>query len=413
MSKTPNPLEHTFLTARPESSSPSRVPVSMKQLVIAGIVVNVFGLAELPSNTGYGHQNIEVSCVWLLHPRLLDQSSMEPLARELISAWNNKNNSPATATGVSGEQTGSENLNSNHPSPKSDKRMGLIALSLDHRNHGSRLQSARANAAWRDGNPTHALDMLSGIVGTAADLSTLIDFLPAYLNGEPGVSLSTTRPPPSVNIEPAHHSVVGISLGAHTAWHAILHEPRITSAVILLGCGDYETLMKERARLSKRESWTRTEPPGAGFAGSEDYPWGLAEVVRDRDPRGFLMGDTAAGSGVAAGGTTGASVAGNERVERMRRTLAGKRIFNLAGGSDKLVPYANGEEFLRWLKDTVRKNEELNVEVVDKVYEGIKHEVSKEMKEEVVRFLLGEDVKEGAVSTPTRGYDEDTSGAKI
>lgn len=38
---------------------------------------------------------------------------------------------------------------------------GLIAVSFDQRNHGTRLVDPLANEAWRQGNPRHAQDMFS------------------------------------------------------------------------------------------------------------------------------------------------------------------------------------------------------------------------------------------------------------
>lgn len=46
------------------------------------------------------------------------------------------------------------NLKSSH-----DKNIGLIAVSFDQRNHGTREVNAQANQAWREGNASHAQDM--------------------------------------------------------------------------------------------------------------------------------------------------------------------------------------------------------------------------------------------------------------
>jgi hypothetical protein len=40
-----------------------------------------------------------------------------------------------------------------------DQKVGLIAVSFDQRNHGSREVTPLANKAWREGNDTHAQDM--------------------------------------------------------------------------------------------------------------------------------------------------------------------------------------------------------------------------------------------------------------
>lgn len=41
------------------------------------------------------------------------------------------------------------------------------------------------------------------------------------------------------------HLVLGWSLGGHAAWQVIFNEPRVTAAVVVIGCPDY---MSEYAR---------------------------------------------------------------------------------------------------------------------------------------------------------------------
>lgn len=74
---------------------------------------------------------------------------MREIAARCVGAWN--------------ESTGSEK----------DSR-GLIALAYDQRNHGTRLVHDPANGAWREGNKTHAQDMLGGIVGMVGDQRVLL-----------------------------------------------------------------------------------------------------------------------------------------------------------------------------------------------------------------------------------------------
>ena len=123
---TPNPLEGTGAVANG--------PVSRKQHVIAGLKTVVYGLEELPKGQRY------VACLWLLHPRLSEQSKMAPIADTVISRWNKRLKAR------------------NALSPAVP---GLIAVSLDQRNHGSREIDPVANEAWRGGNPRHAQDMFS------------------------------------------------------------------------------------------------------------------------------------------------------------------------------------------------------------------------------------------------------------
>ncbi|KAG9546806.1 hypothetical protein KCU79_g15761, partial [Aureobasidium melanogenum] len=136
---TPNPLA---------GSSSDPTPVSAKTYTIAGLVTTVYGLDELASSAK------EVAVLWLLHPRLQVQSIMAPIAAASIHDWNSRSAS---------------------------KSKGLIAVSFDQRNHGTREVNALANESWRQGNPTHAQDMFSVFHGTAQDTSILIDFLSSYI----------------------------------------------------------------------------------------------------------------------------------------------------------------------------------------------------------------------------------------
>ena len=43
--------------------------------------------------------------------------------------------------------------------PSGDRKVGLIAIAFDQRNHGTREVNVLANEAWRGGNATHAQDM--------------------------------------------------------------------------------------------------------------------------------------------------------------------------------------------------------------------------------------------------------------
>jgi len=116
---TPNPLADS-------SSDPA--PVSSKTYTIAGVLTTVYGLEELASSAR------DVAVLWLLHPRLQVQSIMAPVAAASIRDWNGRPGS---------------------------KSKGLIAVSFDQRNHGTREVTSLANESWKQGNPTHAQDMFS------------------------------------------------------------------------------------------------------------------------------------------------------------------------------------------------------------------------------------------------------------
>ena len=61
---------------------------------------------------------------------------MQPIAATAITQWNER-------------------------SASKDDGRGLIAVTFDQRNHGSRQVSKLANEDWRSGNERHAVDMFS------------------------------------------------------------------------------------------------------------------------------------------------------------------------------------------------------------------------------------------------------------
>lgn len=108
-------------------------PCSEHTYCIAGLLTTVYGLDELSSS------NDQVACLWLLHPRLQSQSSMLPIARSTIDAWNEHTKATTNVA---------------HPP-------GLVAVTFDQRNHGSRELDPRANQDWKSGNEHHAQDMFA------------------------------------------------------------------------------------------------------------------------------------------------------------------------------------------------------------------------------------------------------------
>ena len=100
---------------------------------IAGLLTTVYGLDELSSSDG------KVACLWLLHPRLEKQSSMKPVAHSAIDTWNKHTRANKHAAQLP----------------------GLMAVTFDQRNHGSRELDPRANQDWKSGNEHHAQDMFA------------------------------------------------------------------------------------------------------------------------------------------------------------------------------------------------------------------------------------------------------------
>jgi len=72
-----------------------------------------------------------------------------------------------------------------------------------------------------------ALIKLSVYHGTALDTSFLIDHLGSYVLSGPNA--------PHID----QHLILGISLGGHAAWQAFFNDPRVTAAIVIIGCPDY------------------------------------------------------------------------------------------------------------------------------------------------------------------------------
>jgi pimeloyl-ACP methyl ester carboxylesterase len=339
MKTAPNPVEKTYALPPPH--------VSSKTCHIAGILTTVFGLDELPLNTK------ETACLWLLHPRLQTQACMQPFAASTIANWN--------------ERIREGRAGSTQP-PK-----GLIAVSFDQRNHGTREVDKLANEAWRSGNPRHAQDMFSQIHGTAADTSILLDYLAAYIF------------PEQDSVEIVQNLVFGISLGGHAAWQVLLRDSRITTGIIGIGCPDYVNLMLDRARLSKIADWDPKD--SSSFLNSKSFTKTLWAAVKRYDPAGLIMGQL---DGVRISGRL--QEPSDDEKDNISRVLDGtlreKRILLLSGGADKLVPYRCGEPFLNFLKTAIRTYyKHGGIVLVDLVFDGVGHEISSDMVGELIRFV--------------------------
>ena len=184
------------------------------------------------------------------------------------------------------------------------------------------------------------------------------------------------------------HMALGISLGGHCAWQCALHDPRITTVVVVIGCPDYINLMKQRARLSKRDSWWKTSSPGAEFLGSVDFPHGLVEAVKTYDPAGMFIGTNRNSTEHYLDPTPEQQ---RTLISLMERTLKGKRILNMAGGDDKLVPYAQGNAFLSWFKRAIGPDgwfEQGDIHFEDHIYHGVGHAMSRDMVNDATAFII-------------------------
>ncbi|KAH8911922.1 hypothetical protein BR93DRAFT_33559 [Coniochaeta sp. PMI_546] len=340
-------------------------PVSCTTIPITGLLVDIHGLSELsPSAT-------RISCLWLHHPRSRRKEDMSHFARRAVSSYNSS------------------------PHHHSSSR-GLIVLSFDQRNHGSRLVDDRANGAWREGNERHAQDMFGVIAGTVSDQERLIDAVGGYLFHDEGERRR----------EIDRHLVLGVSLGGHSVWQTMFLDPRVVAGVVVIGCPDFEYLMRDRARLSKLATYS-AEDQGASFAGSRDFPPALVEACKKLDPKGILFGTSA----VPAPGAT--SEAEQRRLRAvLDERVKGKKFLVCSGGDDKLVPYRCSQPFIDWFKDAARTwYADGDVYVEDKVYAGVGHAFSSEMVEDAVRFVVN--VAGGEASVERRSSDGDHKVSKI
>ncbi|KAF5662177.1 hypothetical protein FHETE_8067 [Fusarium heterosporum] len=307
---------------------PAPPEISVKTIPMAGLLVDVYGLDELPPN-------VPVSCLWLLHPRTRTRRRMQDIARRTIAAW-------TSHAGV-------------------DPKRGLIALSFDMPNHGTRLVSESANVAWDKGNATHAIDMFGMVKGGVADMSGLMDLVSGYLGCEIDA-----------------HVCLGWSLGGHSAWQAFFGEKRIDAAVVVIGCPDFAGLLTDRAAQANLDC-------GAAFVGSKYFPKDLIQTCSLHDPKTLLFGTSPIPS----------SPLSNTEQARLKLILdehiRGKKLLLCSGGDDALVPYEKTKPFATFLKEAVGEKgwyRDGGVEMDDRVYKGVGHKFSADMVEDAVRFLV-------------------------
>jgi len=255
----------------------------------------------------------------------------------------------------------------------------------------------------------HLFILIKISASTVQDLSTLIDFLPAYIS--PYISRQQSL---------YTHFTLGVSLGGHSTWLSLVHEPRVTAGVVIVGCPDYIALMADRARLSKLSSWLgddnthhqdgKTQPqsplPGSSFLGSQHFPKALLDIVQRKDPSAVLSGSEQQialkkidfiRTGVSSFSHLPEMEEDSVRLRSiLNHHLRGKRILCLSGASDKLVPYRLFEPFMTWLKKGlapggwgrfVNEKEEERIYLEDLVFENTAHELTEPMMQEVLRFI--------------------------
>ncbi|OAA39406.1 hypothetical protein NOR_06244 [Metarhizium rileyi] len=303
--------------------------ISSTTIPMAGLLVDVYGLDELAS------PSVPLTCLWLLHPRTRTRARMQDIARRTVHAW--------------------------HLSDCCTSR-GLVALSFDMPNHGTRLVSELANHAWDKGNEKHAIDMAGIVKGGVSDMSGLMDLVAGYLGREVDA-----------------HVCLGWSLGGHSAWWSWFGEDRIDAAVVIVGCPDYLNLMGSRARHSALDTGS------ASLLGSKYFPQDLLATCQLHDPKSILFG--------AGGAPVPSLPLSTQEQSRLRAVfdarIRGKKLLACSGGDDELVPYLSAQPFLALLKDAVKGwYSDGEVLVDDRVYAGVGHRFSADMVRDAVAFLV-------------------------
>jgi len=222
-----------MLTVQDGEPLPHPCPeISKRTIPMAGILVDVYGLAELHSNPSG-----KVACLWLHHARTRRKETMGDFACRSVSAWNKRREELVPAPHSSSSDGDGKGK---RPAAAATGDRGLIALAFDHRNHGTRLVDERANGAWRAGNERHATDMMGMISGMVEDTRGLMDVVEGYLLADHGGGEDEDKKGEEVvEMEVDMHLVCGKSLGGHSAWQMMFREERVEAGVIIVGCPDY------------------------------------------------------------------------------------------------------------------------------------------------------------------------------
>ena len=153
--------------------------------------------------------------------------------------------------------------------------------------------------------------------------------------------------------------------------------------------------MSHRASKSKLADWNNTK--GAKFLGSPSFPPALVEAVATSDPAGLLLPDGSKAHDLPPFEKPSMEILIPKLSERrvvqikLQRTLKGKTILNLSGGSDKMVPYASSVPFLSFLKAAVDGEtgwwKGSGVYLEDRVFKDAGHEMTPEMAKVAIDFV--------------------------
>lgn len=204
---------------------------AQKEYQISGITAHVYNLdklqrylervneqCKLPAETRSHLPAIPIHVLYLVHQRGGDYHFTESMAYNILHQYY---------------------------ANKQNVEIPLVCVTFDSRNHGERLISLERNRAWKLGNQTHALDMVSDLDGTVEDLKLIMNHLPLYLNLEYYVD-PVVKDDLGINIKYVN-AIAGVSLGGHTVIRFASKYPDLVDIMMpFLGLVDLSTLLINR-----------------------------------------------------------------------------------------------------------------------------------------------------------------------
>ncbi|KAK7202429.1 Alpha/Beta hydrolase protein, partial [Myxozyma melibiosi] len=223
---------------------------------IAGILVYLYGVNELTAA-----QRSNVTVLFACHGRTRSHVDSANLAHQLI-----------------------------HNLAQKGHTKGFVVATMDNRNHGTRAIDSRSIEVWKNGNPTHAQDMLSMVDGIGMDVRTIIKYLESYTVG---------------NFVPKDFIMSGVSLSGHVTWNLLAQEPKINVAIPIVGTTSLTNLLIDRLGGYKSVAEVPDCP---------EWPKSLEKLYLERD--------------------------------ELLTSIKGKRILILHGEQDTIVPDKFSKEWI-------------------------------------------------------------------
>lgn len=303
--------------------------ISKSIVNLAGLPVNVFGLSELtPVPSRASAPPPPPVCVIIhMHGRGGSADNEEKIARQLYDR-------------IAREKSSFRAQQDHGLIATSSMVRDHLVVTFDARNHGQRTTNLLGQKAWKQGNKAHAMDLYGMIVGGSRDVSFVLDFLSPYLF-------------PHDERTVAEWVITGKSLGGHSTWHVLVHEPRIKVGVPFIGMPDFSKLLASRTRTS----FVANAPPFV--------PASLKSLIESIDP----------------------AQSPYDSFDPKVNPFWGKKICVLSGANDKLVHWDWNEDFLRGLVlgEPTPKGEMPGLKVHRRP--GVGHEVTEDMVEEAGEWI--------------------------